>query len=373
MDLVHKKIFLTVTNDLVTDQRMQRICGTLAGAGADVCLVGRKAAPMIPLPAFPFRTERLGVAVHKGFLFYALFNLRLFFYLLFRNLDIIVSNDLDTLTACRMVCLLRRKVLVYDTHELFTEVPELVNRRFVQSIWLGLERAFLPGVRYSYTVNPSLAAYYHEKYGVPMKVIRNLPYSRELSKEGVQPFPGTEGKQVILYQGSVNLGRGLEMVIDAMAFLPGCILLIVGTGDVLENLKTQAGSKEYSSRILFAGRIVPSELHRITQQAQVGVSVEEWAGLNYYYASPNKLYDYIQARVPVLVSPFPEMQSLVEIWNIGQVLRERTPAALAGQLQEMISDGNLRKQWYGGLEMAARELCWEREQEKLLEFYRGLC
>jgi glycosyltransferase involved in cell wall biosynthesis len=372
MDLVNKKIFLTVTNDLATDQRMQRICSTLAGAGADVCLVGRKTPWMIPMPVLPFRNVRLGVAVHKGFLFYALYNIRLFFYLLHKEIDILVSNDLDTLPACRMVSLLRRKVLVYDTHELFTEVPELVNRRLVRSIWLGLEKLFLPGVRYCYTVNPSLAAYYHVKYGVHMKVIRNLPLTRVPSGEVIRPFPGTEGKKIILYQGSVNLGRGLELVIDAMANLPGYILLIIGTGDVLDNLKERVRFRQLESRVLFAGRISPAELYPFTRQAMVGLSVEEQAGLNYYYASPNKLYDYIQARVPVLVSPFPEMQSLVEAWAIGQVVRERTPEGMARQLREMTEDETLRLQWQGGLEMAAIELCWEKEQEKLLEFYRSL-
>jgi glycosyltransferase involved in cell wall biosynthesis len=372
MDLVNKKIFLAVTNDLATDQRMHRICTSLAGAGAEVCLVGRKTPWMIPHPALPFRTVRLGVAVHKGFLFYALFNFQLFFYLLFRELDVIVSNDLDTLPACRMAALFRRKVLVYDTHELFTEVPELINRKLVRSIWLGLEKVFLPGVRSCYTVNPSLAAYYHEKYGVPMKVIRNLPFLKIPIREEIRPFPGSAGKKIILYQGSVNLGRGLELVIDAMAFLPESVLLIIGTGDVLEQLKALERNRQLEKRVLFAGRVPPTELYPITLQASVGLSVEEPAGLNYYFASPNKLYDYIQARVPVLCSPFPEMQSLVDAWAIGQVLRERSPEALARQLQEMIEDDNLRVQWQRGLEAAARELCWEKEQVKLFDFFRQI-
>jgi glycosyltransferase involved in cell wall biosynthesis len=112
------------------------------------------------------------------------------------------------------------------------------------------------------------------------------------------------------------------------------------------------------------------ELHQYTVQAELGMSLEENLGLNYYYALPNKLFDYIQAGVPVVVSDFPEMAKVVRDYNIGMAVNDRNPENFAAILNEMLTNEELRSTWKHNLVNASNELCWEREKDVLIDIYR---
>lgn len=170
-----KAICLTVTNDLTYDQRMHRIAGSLAAHGYAVTLVGRRLPHSVDLDERPFRQHRLRCFWNKGFLFYAEYNLRLFFYLMRASWDAVGVVDLDTLPAGTLAALLKRKARVFDAHEYFTEVPEVTGRPFVKAFWNGVARIFLPFYRYAYTVGPGLADRFSAAYGIPFQVVRNVP------------------------------------------------------------------------------------------------------------------------------------------------------------------------------------------------------
>ena len=149
--LMKRKILFTVTNDLSYDQRMIRIATTLAQNGFDVSLIGRIKKQSISLGNEPFQQKRLGVFFSKGKLFYLEYNLRLFFFLLKNRFDIVGSVDLDTLLPCFLVAKIKRKPIVFDAHEYFTEVPEVVNRPFTKGIWKLVGKLIIPRLKYAYT------------------------------------------------------------------------------------------------------------------------------------------------------------------------------------------------------------------------------
>lgn len=140
----HKKLVLTVTNNLVSDNRVHKVATTLVGMGFDVTLVGRTWPSNSKLNPRNYSTRRFALLFNKGFLFYANYNIRLFFYLLYKRFDVILSNDLDSLTACFVASKITRANLVYDSHEYFTELPELVDRPFVKMTWEKIESFILP-------------------------------------------------------------------------------------------------------------------------------------------------------------------------------------------------------------------------------------
>jgi len=306
---------------------------------------------------------------NRGPLFYAEFNIRLFLLLLIKRPGILVSNDLDTLPAVYIVSWLRRLPLVYDCHEYFTEVPELIGRKWTRKTWEFLEKLFLPRIKYATTVSHSIAAVYKDKYGIDMQVVRNLPYriAERLKPAQVNVI---EREFIILYQGSLNMGRGLELAIKAMHFMNNAKLIIVGSGDILHKLNDLVVSMGLDKKVVFPGRLMPGKLLTYTLQADLGLSLEEKLGLNYYYALPNKLFDYIQARVPVLVSDLPEMANIVRSYGIGKVNHALDPYELSLVFTEMLTDHLQRATWISNLEKAASELCWEHEELVLLDLYR---
>jgi glycosyltransferase involved in cell wall biosynthesis len=295
-------------------------------------------------------------------------NIRLFIYLLRFRGKIILSNDLDTLPACFLAAAINKKRLVFDSHELFSEVPELVSRPIVKGIWLGLERLLLPKIKNAFTVCDSIAAHYKQKYNVQFDVIRNLArfrYDHEFEKTGKE-----SDLTIILYQGALNLGRGIEMMIESMSSITGAQLWLIGTGDIETNLKQLVKKLKLGKKVRFIGRISLDELWHYTVQADIGISLEENMGLNYQYALPNKLFDYIQGRIPVVVSDLTEMKNVVQKYNIGKILYERTPETLSRLMNDLIENEIEKDYYHTNLELAARELCWEREEQKLLGIFR---
>jgi glycosyltransferase involved in cell wall biosynthesis len=361
-----KRIVVSVTNDLVTDNRVHKVCTSLVKMGFDVLLIGRKLPKSLPVSDRNYSTKRFRLLFTKGPLFYACFNFRLFLFLFFARFDVLLANDLDTLSANFLTSKLRNKRLVYDSHEYFTEVPELVNRPRVRKIWEWLEKRMLPKLKNAYTVCDSIANAYQKKYGTPFKVVRNVPFA----KPSISNSAKTETEEkIVLYQGAVNVHRGLEQAILTMKYLNDVRLLIAGDGDITPQLKKLVQQKKLENKVEFLGRLPIDKLAEITPAADLGLSIEEDVGLNYRFALPNKLFDYIQAGVPVLVTKLPEMAAIVKEYEIGEITDSLEPRQLSEMMKAALFDATRRAVWEENLKVAAAELTWEKEEVKLNEIF----
>lgn len=358
-----KKILFAVTTDLNYDQRMQRICSSLSLHGYSVLLAGRKWPESKPLQPQVYRQHRLNCFFHKGKFFYLEYNLRLFFFLLFQRADAYGAADPDTALPIWLKAKLTDKPFIFDAHEYFSEVPEVVERPKIQRFWQWVEAFIIPKAQLRYTVTQSLARLFQEKSGYPFEVIRNITV---LKPQPIPPKPN----RYILYQGAVNEGRGLEMLLDVMPEIEA-ELWICGKGEVLDNLVEQAEKIGISGKVKFLGYVLPAELEKITRQAYIGVNLLENRGLSYYYSLANKFFDYLHAGVPQVVINFPEYENLNNQYHVGLAI-PLEKAALKNALTLLLTD---EKQYAGMVKnclVAREELNWQQEEQKLTALYEQL-
>lgn len=370
-------IVVAVTNDLVTDQRVGRTCSALVEAGYHVTLVGRRLPWSSDPGPRPYRMERMRLLFRRKAVFYAEYNLRLWLKLMCKRADAYYANDTDTLLACCWAARLRRKRLLFDAHELFPEVPELVEKPRVRAVWMWIEKHCLPYVDEAFSVCHSVADEYERRYGVPMKVMRNVPDWHPAA----EPLPAEKSDgYTILYQGAVNVGRGVREVVDALEFLPNCRFVVAGDGDELEAMRRYVGTLSWKDRITLLGRVEPEQLHRLTVTADLGICLLEDRGLNYRFSLPNRIADFAMAGVPILATDFPEIHRVLEEYGTG-TLTEPCPAEKSGKayqsyihrLADTLSQtlnhwAEMPKEEKASrFKRAGEELCWEREKNILVK------
>jgi glycosyltransferase involved in cell wall biosynthesis len=367
-----KHAIVSVINDLITDNRVHKSCLTLQKAGYEVLLVGRVLRKSPPMNERPYKVKRMKLLFESGPLFYAEFNIRLFLFLLFKRCQLLLSNDLDTLLPNFLISKLKNIPLIYDSHEYFTETPELINRRFVQNIWKKIEYFCLSRLKEMITVNESIAELFRSKYGIKVYVIRNIPMQlKNFERKSREAIGLPTDKHLLVLQGAgINIQRGTEELVKAMAFLDNCFLMLIGSGDVLPKLKKMVAEMQLESRVRFFPRMPYLEMIAYTQVAELGFTLDKDTNLNYRFSLPNKLFDYIQAGVPVISSHLPEIERIIRHYNIGDFVEDHRPETIATTISEALENKSRYQIWKTNLLQAKDELCWEKEENVLLEIYK---
>jgi hypothetical protein len=369
-------LVFAVTTDLSYDQRMQRICGSLAQAGYQVRLIGWERKSSVPLTPQLYAQHRLRGWFQHGKLFYLEYNLRLLWHLLRRRADVWACADLDAALPTWLRARLGGQPFAYDAHELFTEVPEVVTRPRVQRLWQGVENFIVPHAQLCYTVGPALARLFGQRHpGSCFAVVRNVPISNEQVTSADGRHFGTE-QPTLLYQGALNVGRGLAELLEAMPLVPAR-LVICGEGDCSAALRVQAARLGLlaSGQVEFKGYVLPAELRQLTAQATVGIMLLENIGLSYYYSLANKFFDYVQAGIPQLCIDFPEYRALNEQHEVATLVPDLAPATLAAALARLLpggQPGTYYQRLAQNCRHARQEWRWQEEEKVLVGLYRNL-
>lgn len=361
-----KRAIVSVSNDLFNDRRVDNSCRELVEQGYRVLLVGRKHAGSPSLQERPYKTYRMFMLFRRKVFFYAAFNYRLFFLLLFRPADLLLANDLDTLWPVYWVSRIRRLALIYDSHEYFTGMPELLSRPRVRRVWQKIEQKIFPRLKHVITVNESIASLYREQYGNKLHVVRNVPALRPLPAPGRDELGLPSGIPLILLQGAwINMDRGGEEAVEAMRYVDHAMLLIIGGGDAIPRLKEMATDPALKGKVRFIPRQPFDELLKYTVCADIGLSLDKDTNVNYRFSLPNKLFDYIHAGVPVLASDLPEIRSIIDQYGVGRITESHRPEQLAKMIREMLENASELQVMKAACLKAREELCWDRERLQL--------
>ena len=359
-----KRLVFAVTNDLNYDQRMIRICSSLTGAGYSVTLIGRRWPQTLALIPRTFTQKRLFCFFATGKISYLEYNLRLFFYLLFKKADAVCAIDLDTILPFYFISKLKRIPRVYDAHELFCEMKEVVTRPKVYKVWKRVEEFTVPKFMHGYTVNQAIADEFYRLYQVRYEVIRNVPVLQPLD------IPDKPEKY-ILYQGAVNEGRSFETLIPAMKWV-NAQLIICGDGNFMQQARQLVQEHQLADKVIFKGKILPAALKQYTLQAWAGVTLFENNSLNNYHSLGNRFFDYLHAGLPQLCVNYPAYQEINNKHVVAVLINDLRPETIAGGLNELLNNKNLYNQLQQNCLEAREAINWQEEEKKLLEFYKNI-
>ena len=360
-------IIFSVTNDLTYDQRMIRICDSLMDDGYQIQLVGRVKKNSIPLSGFAFPVHRLRCWFNKKFLFYAEYNLRLFFYLRMKRPAAICSIDLDTSVASYFYSRFWKVKMIFDSHELFTELPEIIHRPFIKSVWNRIGKMTVPKFDVCYTVNQSIARELSKKYDKKFKVVRNVPLLRKFDE--AETF---SEEKFIFYQGVLNKGRGLEELISTLKNYPQIKLKLAGEGELSEKLRTLVSNLNMESQVDFLGFVTPDDLAELTKRSWLGINLLDSKSLNYYYSLANKFFDYMHACTPMICMDFPEYRAINELYEVACLIKDLDHKTIDTAINKFLND----EEYYNSLKSngskARIEFNWQKEKDILLAIYDSL-
>jgi glycosyltransferase involved in cell wall biosynthesis len=323
-----------------------------------------------------FKTKRGEISVyklHKGFLsltFYLKFIFILSFNLIKSKASIIFAEDVYTLPFAVIFSIFKNRKVIYDSRELYGHLAGLRERKIVQTIIRVIEKIFITGAHKIITTGSLDSQYIEKKFNLKDTiVVRNLPLIAAI----LEPFNFRKhlglnaDTKILLYQGVILHGRGLRKIFEAINRLNNCVLVIIGDGEYREFYQNLANEKGLINRVFFLGKVEQSKLLGYTAGADIGLTIIENLSLSYYYALPNKMFEYIQAGIPVLASNFPQMKEIIDRYKVGLYINPENIDDMVDSLNILLNNNELRNNFKRNCIIAAKELNWNKEINKLFD------
>jgi len=323
-----------------------------------------------------FKPVRGRISVYKlkkglfSISFYLKFTIILSFRLVFTKTDFIFAEDVYTLPFAVIFSKLKNSRVFYDSREIYSNLAGLNKRKNLQAFWAWIEKKFIKAVELTITTGEMDSEFLEKKYNLTRTiVIRNLPFAADVkcSFDFRKHLLLGKGTKILLYQGVILHGRGLMIIFDVMKELKDCVLVILGDGEHKEFYQALAHQEHIEDRVFFFGKIEQSELLEYTSGADIGLAIIENLSLSYYFALPNKMFEYIFCGVPVLVSNLPQMKSIVDKYQVGICVNADNKDEIVSRINNLLNNNELRKQLKENCQIAAKELNWNVEINKLFD------
>ncbi len=365
----NKSVLITFLGNIHYDSRTSNLYKSLKQKGYSVKVVS------FDWLTEGFKTKKGEISVyklHKGFLsltYYFKFAFLMKYHLLISKVDYIFAEDIYTLPFVVVFGKIKKAKIYYDSRELFGYLAGLKKRKVVQQLLRWIEKICINKVDKIITTGEMDAKFLEKEYSVKNTVvIRNLPIFKIIDK----PFDFrkfyhlNKSQKIILYQGVILHGRGLRIIFDVIKDFKDCVLIIIGGGEHKKFYEQLAVEKNISDKVIFMGKIDQKDLFEYTAGADVGLALIENISLSYYYALPNKMFEYILTGVPVLASNFPQMKQVIDEFKVGLYVDPENLEEVSSALRKLLYDTEFINQVKNKSKSAAEELNWDKEIQKLI-------
>ena len=285
------------------------------------------------------------------------------------------ASDLYVLPALARAARRFNAAYTFDSRELYAHVSSTQRRPWVGWFWSLVESQYLPGASAVFTVSKRIAKHLEMEYRIPRPIlVQNVPpKTAVLRSTKLADLAGLDASTpIILHMGLIRKARGCDLLIEAMASVNGAHLVFLGDGPELENLQEQTKSLGLETKVTFLDPVEPDSIVEYAAGATVGVSLLQDSCLNHRYALPNKLFDYLAAGVPVLAPDLPEIRSIVEGYNVGKTVDQRSPAKIADSLSQMIHAESERETWIHNADRFCETFNWENASQRFIKTFRHI-
>jgi len=291
--------------------------------------------------------------------------------------DICHGHDPDGLLIGYVCKLFWQSKLIYDSHELWSDSIQMhANRRSLFKIGRKIEKILINHAEVVITVNQSIAEIINKENDVmSIAVVRNIPnemnFVSQFTREGLG-FPDCEFH--IIYVGNIERGRGVDVVIKAMEMVDNDIgLVLMGRNSLFKkDMEKLCRSINLDGRIKFIKPVYPSEVVGVCKLADAGIAPIQNLCKSYYYSLPNKIFEYIHAKIPVLCSDFPEMKNIVDNYSVGEVFNVDEPSSIIGVINNCFNDPDKIIRYKQNCLKASKILNWNNEEKQLFNIYGQL-
>lgn len=405
------KVCMVVANNVVFDNRVRKEAQTLSKNGHEIIVVGM----LEPNDKYPLEEKAEGfkiIRVRKdvslnqgglGTLFKKILSLpevlafggasisKLGGLVSSIKADVYHAHDLDTLFVCYLASKKNHAKLVYDAHELFVEAMEdslnekIKERKFLQWLVLFLiqvnmrlvRRALIKKADKVITVSHSISNHLHEHFNLKEKpvVIMNCwePGLKPTKKGVLRKLIGLSSEYIIvLYQGGMMRGRGLESLTKSVKKWPDkSVLVFLGSGQLEDELKEIASTEKLNKKVIFLDPVSYKELINYTSSADLGVITLEATNLNNMYALPNKLFEYLAAGIAIICPDFPDMSSIVS-QGAGVTFKHDNWDDLAKKITSLIRGNKISQMKKTSRELFASRYNWDLQKRTLQNVYKDL-
>jgi glycosyltransferase involved in cell wall biosynthesis len=378
------KVLKIVPNDFQNASRDKREVETVAEMGWETIILAKHTKGLLVTEKINcYLINRVQLKLfgkRNAFYFKAIRYIEFVIKVVYRGLkispDIISGHDLPAVFAGYIIKKISRKkiVLLYDAHELTSEIASNVSLgKTGKNIKVLMEKLLIKRCDEVMVVNESISKYNHEKFGLKKKpvVVRNIPHAYNYSAKKNffrEEFGIPNDKVILLYQGLITKGRGLVNFIKALPKIDKkAVFVIMGYGN--KGFLKEIIDESLESKIFFREAVPYEKLIEYTSSADIGIFTCENYCLSYYYCLPNKLFEYIQARIPIVCSDFPEMRKIIEDYSIGVLTDPGDIDKIANDVNLLLNNDKKIKEMQKNLKKASKELTWENEKEVLKKLY----